>query len=235
MAQIKILLADSDWNIGPILKSYLEKRNFVITLATDGAKAYDTFEKGDFDFCIFEVVLPTIDGFELTQKIRTINSKVPIMFLSSRTEEVDKIKAFEYGADDYLTKPFSMAELILRIAAISRRCLDLEKDDKIIQISNFTFDNAAQQLVYKDPQTGETTVYKLTIKETKMLHLFAKNIGVVVSREEALSKVWNNETYLHARSMDVYVTRLRRLLDRDPNIKIINQHGLGFKLEIVNQ
>jgi DNA-binding response OmpR family regulator len=233
--KIRILLVDNDWNIGPVIKNYLEKDNFDVQLATDGKTALELFEKGKFNFCILEVVIPNIDGFEVIKKMRNINGKIPIMVLSNKSEEIDKIRAFECGVDDYMTKPFSMAELILRIKAIAKRCQGEVTEEKVLTIGDFMYNNHSKHIVYTNPQTNEKEISHLTVKEGALLFLLAQNTNNVVTRQEILSKVWSNETYMHARSIDVYITRLRRILSKDPNIRIVNQHGLGFKLVIENQ
>jgi DNA-binding response OmpR family regulator len=227
---IKILLADDDLNLGPILKAYLEQRGFHTQLVTDGAMAVKAFKEGEFDFCILDVMMPVQDGYEAAKNIRLLSSNVPIMFLSAKNQEADKVKGFECGADDYVTKPFSMEELILRISAILRRYINSSIEDDLFEIGNFVFDYNRQQLIFIDPETEKEDVIKLTSKESDLLNLLCFNMNSVVSRIEALQKIWHNDTYFNARSMDVYITKLRRHLAKDPNIDIINQHGVGFKL-----
>ncbi|MDR0790264.1 MAG: response regulator transcription factor [Bacteroidales bacterium] len=231
MTKQKILLADSDWNVGPVVKSYLEDKGFIVTLLTGGNETLDNFNRKDFDFCIFDADIPQIDGIELTSRIRSSNQKTPILILSEKISEEIMVKAFEAGADDYVTKPFSMTELYLRINAILRRCVQEDADSEAIKLGIFTFNKPSRSLTYQDPVLDTQKTISITTKEAGILYLLVKNINKVVSRQELLSKAWNNETYMHARSMDVYMSRLRRILLPDPTLEILNQRSEGFVLK----
>ncbi|MDR1847411.1 MAG: response regulator transcription factor [Bacteroidales bacterium] len=232
MRKIRILIADTDVHVAPVLKHYLEEDNYDVILTAEGQKVIKLFEEKKFDFLITETSLPLMDAFGVVQHIRKKNKNVPIIFLSGKNDEATKIQAFENGADDYVTKPFSIPELLLRVKAIIRRCLNIAQESENIRLSNFIFNRAAQQLIFENPETKEQEITRLTIKEATLLQLFSKHINSVIPGQEILSKVWNNETYMHSRSLDVYITRLRRYFLKDPKIKITNKHGVGFELQI---
>ncbi|GHV64803.1 DNA-binding response regulator [Bacteroidia bacterium] len=222
---IKILLAEDDTNLGMLLKEYLKAKNFETTLCEDGEVAYQTFMDQTFDLCIFDVMMPKKDGFTLARQVRTINSDIPIIFLTAKTMKEDLLEGFKLGADDYMTKPFSMEELILRIEAIMRRS-NLKQDgaQEVFKIGKLTFNCKKQSLL---DEAGEE---KLTTKEADLLRLLCQNVGKVLERNYALRQIWADDNYFNARSMDVYITKLRKHLRRDPNVEIINVHGKGYKL-----
>ncbi len=226
--KVKILLAEDDKNLGNILSKYLEAKGFPIVLASNGKEALEKFKKEDFDFLILDVMMPLMDGFTLAKEIRKMDSKVPILFLTAKNMQEDKIQGFEVGADDYLTKPFSMEELLLRIKAILKRTQSVVKrpEDNIYKFGKFTFDYNRQVLI--DGEKEE----KLTSKEAELLKLFCENINEVLDRTEALNKIWFGDSYFNARSMDVYITKLRKYLKGDPRVELINVHGVGFKLVV---
>ena len=227
--KIKILLAEDDSNLGSLLKSYLEAKGYVAYLCVNGIEAYNEYLANKYDFLILDVMMPLKDGFTLAKEIRNIDKNLPILFLTAKTLEIDVIEGFKIGADDYLTKPFSMEELLMRISAILRRA-DTKKTIKtngsIFKIASFVFDYNHQTLVSKDD------TQKLTSKEADLLKLLCENINEELDRAEALKKIWNNDSYFNARSMDVYITKLRKILKADPNIELLNIHGKGFKLVI---
>lgn len=232
MMQAKILLAEDDINLGPLLKAYLEQKGFSCTLAKDGAAAVDLFLNNTYTMCIFDVMMPVKDGFAAAIEIKKIKN-VPIIFLTAKNQEQDKLNGFALGADDYLTKPFSMDELLMRINVITRRTRVSSDDENIFEISNFLFDYNRQMMTYTNPQTGEKENLKLTSKEAELLRIFCLTPNQVVDRSTILQKIWRNDTYFNARSMDVYITKLRKYLRKDPNVDIVNQHGVGFKLAFI--
>jgi DNA-binding response OmpR family regulator len=221
---IKILLVEDDENLGQILKEYLGIKGYNISLAKNGQIGLNMFHKEEYDFCILDIMMPVMDGYELAEQIRKINTDVPLLFLSAKSMKEDRITGLELGADDYLTKPFSMEELLLRIKAILKRAGKKSQAQKVFNIGLFTFDYNQQKIsVFDDEQ-------KLTTKENELLYLLCKNKNEVLTREEALLKIWGDDSYYTARSMDVFISKLRKRLNADDKIKIINVHGSGFKL-----
>ncbi|MBP1630251.1 MAG: DNA-binding response regulator [Bacteroidetes bacterium] len=231
MSTIKILLAEDDLNLGPILKAYLEQKGFPTKLATDGEMAVNMYRTDEFDFIILDVMMPVLDGYAAAKEIRKFNEKIPILFLSAKNQEADKIKGFEVGADDYITKPFSMEELLLRIQAITRRTHEERPEDNIFSIGQYyTFDYNKQLITFSGNDNFPYEEIKLTSKESELLRVFTLNSNQIVDRGIVLQKIWKNDTYFNARSMDVYITKLRKYLKKDPAVEIANQHGVGFKL-----
>lgn len=223
--KIKLLLAEDDANLGLLLKEYLVAKGFDTTLCADGNEAFDAFEKSDYAICILDIMMPYKDGFTLAKNIREINKDVPIIFLTAKSQKEDVLKGFKIGADDYITKPFSMEELLLRIEAILRRSSTYGIDpDEIFTLGKFTFDPKKQQLIEGDKVT------KLTTKESELLRLLCNNVNKVLERHIALKKVWFDDNYFNARSMDVYITKLRKHLKPEKDVEIINIHGKGYKL-----
>lgn len=222
---IKLLVAEDDPNLGTILKAYLTQKGYTVVWAKDGAEALDSFDHEDVDACILDVMMPQKDGFTVAKEIRKVDKKVPIIFLSAKTLEQDKLKGFEVGADDYITKPFSMEELLVRLNATMRRSFNEDRPDKnIFRIGQFTFDYTHQTLTIGD------NIQRLTAKECDLLRIFAINYGQLVDRNTTLQKIWKDDSYFAARSMDVYITKLRKYLKADPTVEIVNVHGVGFKL-----
>ncbi|MEE4177357.1 MAG: response regulator transcription factor [Bacteroides sp.] len=227
--KVRILLAEDDKNLGTILKSYLEAKGYPTKLAVNGQEAFDMFTREEFDFCIVDVMMPVRDGFTLARDIRNVDSKIPILFLTAKSLQQDKLKGFEVGADDYLTKPFNMDELLMRIQAILRRISGTSPTggkDNIYQIGSLTFDFNRQVL-----RSGEKED-KLTSKEAGLLKLLVEHANEVVDRSIALKRIWKDDSYFNARSMDVYITKLRKYLKSDPSVELINVHGVGFKLVV---
>lgn len=224
---IKVLLAEDDRNLGNILKNYLDAKGYSTSLCINGQEAIDIFEKNDLDFCILDIMMPVKDGFEVAKEIRLRNKKIPILFLTAKFLQEDKLKGFEIGADDYITKPFSMEELLVRMQAILRRTDDSAKNmtnENIFRVGQYTFDFNRQTLSIHDKEQ------KLTSKEAGLLQLLCTNANDVLDRSVALNKVWNDDSYFNARSMDVYIVKLRKYLKEDPSVELINVHGIGFKL-----
>ena len=221
-----VLLAEDDKNLGNILKSYLDAKGFETKLCENGKIALEAFKKEDFDFCILDVMMPVMDGFTLAKHIRKLDKNVPLLFLTAKAMQEDKIQGFEMGGDDYLTKPFSMEELLLRMQAILRRSKTEKKrhENPIYIFGKFTFDYDHQLLTIDKKQE------KLTSKESELLKLLCDNLNEVLDRSVALNKIWNDDSYFNARSMDVYITKLRKFLKEDPSVELLNVHGVGFKL-----
>jgi two-component system OmpR family response regulator len=226
---MKVLLAEDDKNLGTILKAYLEAKGFPTTLCGDGHEALEKFKREDFNFCVFDVMMPVMDGFTLATEVRKLDKKVPVLFLTAKAMHEDKLKGFELGADDYLTKPFSMEELLLRIKAILRRSAEDTVRPTIFTIGSFTFDYNRQLLSREGSEDS-----KLTSKESELLRLLCENLNKVLDRSVALNKIWYDDSYFNARSMDVYITKLRKYFKDDPTIELMNVHGVGFKL-LVNE
>jgi len=226
---IKVLLAEDDKNLGSILKSYLEAKSYPTTLCVNGEEALVSFKKENFDFCIIDVMMPVKDGFTLAKDIRKIDKKVPLLFLTAKSLQEDKLKGFDAGADDYMTKPFSMEELLVRMQAILRRAGGLnpaEKESGVYALGKFTFDYNRQLLKSKDKEQ------KLTSKEASLLKLLCDNANDVLDRSLALKKIWYDDSYFNARSMDVYIAKLRKYLKDENTVELLNVHGVGFKLVI---
>ena len=223
--KIKILLAEDDTNLGMLLKEYLRAKGFETVLCEDGEIAYERFLNEPFDICIFDVMMPKKDGFTLAQEIRTVNGEVPIIFLTAKSLKEDILEGFKIGADDYITKPFSMEELVFRIEAILRRVKGKKgKEVTMYKIGRFTFDTQKQVLAIDDKST------KLTTKESELLSLLCAHVNEILERNFALKTIWIDDNYFNARSMDVYITKLRKHLKDDPSNDNINIHEKGYKL-----
>ncbi len=224
-SKMHILLCEDDENLGMLLMEYLQAKGYDAELCLDGDIGYKTFMKGHFDLCVFDVMMPKKDGFELAAEIRQQNAEVPIIFLTAKNLKEDIIKGFKIGADDYLTKPFSMDELVFRMEAIMRRVRG-KKSVNMTQyrIGNYTFDTQRQVLAINGEQT------KLTTKESELLALLCAHANEVLLRDLALKTIWIDDNYFNARSMDVYITKLRKHLKQDPSVEINNVHGKGYRL-----
>ncbi|MCU0444114.1 MAG: response regulator transcription factor [Microscillaceae bacterium] len=227
MQKTKILLVEDDPNLGQLLKEYLDIKGFETTLCRDGEEGWRTFDKFYFDFCIFDVMLPKLDGFGLAEKVRAKDKQTPILFLTAKSLKEDTIHGLQIGADDYMTKPFRMEELLLRMQAILRRTTRHETEttaNEPLQIGKFTFDYHTQKLIL------DTQEQKLTSKEAELLKMLCLQKNQVLDRSQTLKKIWGDDSYFNSRSMDVYITKLRKFLKADENLQIINVHGQGFKL-----
>jgi DNA-binding response OmpR family regulator len=223
----KILLAEDDLNLGKILKSYLEAKNFEVEMYQNGEDALLAFQKNEFDIIVLDVMMPVMDGFTAAQNIRKTDKKIPIIFLTAKSLEEDKLKGFDIGADDYITKPFNMELLLARINAILRRTAgDDQSDDSK---NNFTIGKYHFDYMHQELKLGKK-VQKLTSKESELLKLLCQHENETMDRRVALNRIWKDDSYYNARSMDVYITKLRKYLKEDPKIQIINVHGIGFKL-----
>ena len=223
-----ILLVEDDTNLGQLVQEYLTQKGYETDRATDGNQGLARFMANGYDLCIFDVMMPKKDGFTLAKEVRMANRDVPIIFLTAKSMQEDAIQGFRVGADDYITKPFSMEELLLRIQAILRRYQHLTDvaEPTTYQIGQFVFDYPHQLLTFADDGQPQ----KLTSKESELLRLLAQNLNQPVSRSFALKMVWGDDSYFNARSMDVYVTKLRKYLKSDPAVQLVNVHGEGFKL-----
>ena len=220
-----ILLCEDDENLGMLLREYLQAKGYRAELCADGDAGYKAFLKGKFDICVLDVMMPIKDGFTLAQEIRAANANVPIIFLTAKTLKEDILEGFKIGADDYITKPFSMEELVFRIEAILRRvCGKKNKESSVYKIGRFQFDTQKQLLSIDGQQT------KLTTKESELLGLLCAHANEILQRDFALKTIWIDDNYFNARSMDVYITKLRKHLKADESIEIINIHGKGYKL-----
>jgi len=224
--QTKILLAEDDENLGSLLREYLQAKSYVAHWLSDGEKAYKSFEKNRYDICILDIMMPNKDGITLAREIRMIDPEMPIIFLTAKSMKEDVLEGFSVGADDYMTKPFSMEELIYRIEAILRRTQGIGQQNKQtdFDIGQFHF-NANKQLL-----TLDSNSVKLTTKESELLKLLCNNANNVLERNFALKSIWIDDNYFNARSMDVYITKLRKYLKDDPAVEILNIHGKGYKL-----
>ncbi len=223
----RILIAEDDTNLGMVLSSYLTLKGFTTTLCENGEDAYNEFLKGNYDLCLVDIMIPIKDGYSLVENIRKVDFEIPVFFMSAKSMQEDILKGFSLNADDYIIKPFSMEELLMRIKAILRRTShEVEDEKQVFQIGDYVFDNNVQQLIYKD------TVIKLTSKESALLYVLCEKMGKIVNRTFILNRVWDKNDYYNARSMDVYITKLRKFLKKDPNVNLLNIHGVGFKLAV---
>jgi len=223
---MKIFLVEDDLSFGSVLKSYLEINDFIVDLVDDGKYAVEQFRKGAFDLCILDVMLPHVDGFTIATEIRTMNSTIPMIFLTARKLKEDLLKGYGVGADDYITKPFDTDILLCKIKAIiSRRDMQDGTRD-IYEIGRYIFNSKLRTLTVGNDEK------KLSPKEGQLLEMLAMAPNSLVTREAALKKIWGTDDYFTARSMDVYVTKLRKYLGDDPGITLKNIHGAGFQLVV---
>jgi len=234
MEGIKILLVEDDHNFGDVLKSYLEMHDFDVTLAPNGEVGLKLFKEKPVDLCILDVMMPKMDGFTLAREIRLLDQKVPIIFLTAKTMKEDIVAGFKLGADDYVSKPFNSEELLARIQAVLKRTLldgEQGEDPKEYQFGNYHFHFPTRVLTHRASANGkEDQKVKLSPKEAELLKLFCKNINQVLSRSDALKEIWGEDSYFTARSMDVFITKLRKHLKMDESVEIVNIHGNGFQL-----
>jgi len=228
----KILLVEDDPNLGLLLQEYLQlKGKFEVVRCSDGDEGLIAFTKEPFDICILDVMMPKKDGFTLGKEIRKINPHIPLIFATAKTMIEDKTEAFTLGGDDYITKPFRIEELLLRINALLKRVSEHKNEEANVQqssfqIGDFVFDVAAQQITYKE------NTQRLSTKEAELLKLLCQKQNQVLTREEALLAIWHDDNYFNGRSMDVFLSKLRKYLKADPKVEIMNVHGRGYKLFI---
>lgn len=221
-----ILLAEDNINFGKVLTTYLEAKNFAVFHANNGEVAYEMFCANNYDICLIDVMMPIKDGFSLAKSIRKMDKQIPLIFITAKDMQEDIIEGLSIGGDDYLTKPFSMEVLLARIYALLRRAgkIDNDSEPQLYQIGKISFDPNHQSL------TIDNEVVKLTTRETELLTMLIQKKNEVLERGYALKKIWGDDSYYNARSMDVYITKLRKIFQKDPSIKILNVHGVGFKL-----
>jgi len=226
--KVKVFMCEDDENLGMLLREYLQAKGFYVDLFPDGEAGAKAFHAKRYDLCILDVMMPKKDGFTLAQEIRSQNTEIPIIFLTAKNMKEDILEGFKVGADDYLTKPFSMEELLLRIEAILRRINGKKnKEVTVFHIGRFVFDTQKQTL------SDEKETIKLTTKENELLAYLCVNMNEVLDREFAVNTIWRPHSDFYqfaARSMDVYITKLRKLLKDDPRVEILNIHGKGYKL-----
>jgi len=225
----EILVAEDDPNLGLLLTEFLKKKGYHVSWAQNGDEALDLFVKGSFDLCLLDVMMPKKDGFSLAKDIRANHQQVPIIFLTAKSMEEDTLHGFKVGADDYLTKPFSMEVLVARMEAILRRSHSDKSVPSLadeIALGNYTYIPAKMRLTIGDMEL------KFTPKENELMKLLCENLGRPVSRSYALKLIWGDDTYFNARSMDVYMTKLRKMLKEDPRVQLLNLHGEGFRLSV---
>jgi two-component system OmpR family response regulator len=228
MKTTKILLAEDDVNLGNLLCDYLKAKGYETVLASNGDEAFNLFAKGGFNLCLFDVMMPIKDGFTLAKEIRKINETIPIIFLTAKSMKEDTLQGFQSGADDYISKPFSMEELLARINAVLRRTMPQQKEEEthLFKIGKYHFDYQKRLLSLNGNEQ------KLTSKENELLKLLCINQGKMLERTYALKAIWEDDNYFNARSMDVYIAKLRKLLNEDERIEIMNVHGRGFRFFI---
>ena len=228
MKNLNILIVEDDPNLGQILKEYLHLKGHETTLCRDGEEGFTTYQKGGFDFCVLDVMMPKKDGFSLAREIREVDKQIPIVFLTAKSMKEDTIEGLKIGADDYLTKPFSMEELLLRINAINKRVNKENTNQSAMpgktELGKFLF--SYDQSLLQGP-SGDT---KLTSRENELLKLFVQNLNQTLDRSYALKSIWKDDSYFNARSMDVYIAKLRKHLKADASLQILTVHGQGFKL-----
>ncbi|MBL7919222.1 MAG: response regulator transcription factor [Bacteroidia bacterium] len=227
----RILLVEDDPSLGPLLQEYLDAKGFETKLADDGKKGADTFFKGSFDLLLLDVMMPVKDGITLAKEIRVTDKNIPIIFLTAKSMKEDTIEGFSAGADDYITKPFSMEELLARVTAVLRRTNKVrssESEEVNFKIGKYQFNSEKQILQHNGIEQ------KLTTKESQLLRLLCVHQNDVLDRTFALKSIWQDDNYFNGRSMDVYIAKLRKYLKDDSKVEIINIHGKGFKL-LVNQ
>jgi len=230
----KILLVEDDINLGDVLRDYLELQEYEVVRAMDGVEGLENFKLQQFDLLILDVMLPRKDGFTLANEIRQLNPQVPIIFLTARGQAEDRVTGFKAGCDDYITKPFSSEELELRIGAIIRRCRQSAQNPEplalnsgnVYSLGKYTFDSFNHELRIDGKRIS------LTTKEVELLRVLYSHKNQLITREKTLKAVWGSDNYFIGRSMDVFITKLRKYLKDDPDISIVNVHGTGFRLEV---
>jgi DNA-binding response OmpR family regulator len=222
-----IFLVEDDENFGSVLKSYLEMNDFNVSWYKDGADAIANFDSLKFDFCILDIMLPNADGFTVAKKIKSINAEIPTIFLTAKTLKEDVLEGYKIGADDYVTKPFDSEVLLYKIKAILKRNSDQTEDSANFEIGKYTFDSELRILSIADDKV------KLSPKESELLKMLCMHENKILDRDKALNEIWGEDGYFTARSMDVYITKLRKYLKNDPSIEIENIHGSGFIFKIV--
>lgn len=225
---IKILLVEDDFNLGFVVQDQLTDKGYKVILATNGVDALKRFNEEKFHLCILDVMMPKKDGLTLASDIRKVNTEVPILFLTAKNQTEDKIAGLKAGGDDYLTKPFSTEEFLLRVKSLLKRVnLDNEAEETSFNLGSISYDSENYTLTY-----GEGEVKKLTKKESKILLLLVRNMNKVLPRDIVLNAVWGQDDYFVGRSLDVFITKLRKYLKPEESVGIENIHGIGFKLVV---
>ncbi len=223
----KILFVEDDETLGFVTKENLEMKGFHIKHCKDGVDGYESFKKDNYDLCIFDVMLPKMDGFSLAEKVRSLNQEIPILFLSAKSLKEDRIQGLKLGADDYITKPFSIEELSLKVDIFLRRkFIDKQDDLQFILIGQLKFDHRNLKITMPDK-----SLRKLTQKEADLFKLFIDHKNNILKRQEILESIWGEDDYFMGRSLDVFISRLRKILKEDNCLRIENIHGVGFKLQ----
>ncbi|MVT11922.1 response regulator transcription factor [Chitinophaga tropicalis] len=229
VSNVQILLAEDDYQFGNIIKKQLEAEGYTVVLCFDGEVAWKKFQRDDFDLCILDVTMPKKDGFTLAQDIRKKNGMIPILFISSKVRDEDRLHSFRIGGDDFLTKPFSVRELVMRIRVFLRRTLPKDvPGDGIYKIGDVRFNYEEKELT----RVGGEPVASLTKKEAKVLRYLVENSNKLVKRDEILLKIWGNSSFFSSRSMDVFIARLRKHFRLEPNIDLETLHNVGIRLNI---
>ena len=226
---MKILLLEDDANLGFILQEHLELEGYSVTLCKNGDDGLKAFCAGNYDLCLVDVMMPKKDGFAFVREVRKTDQQTPLIFLTAKSLKEDRIEGFKIGCDDYVTKPFSMEELMLRIRAVLKRAraaTEPELSTEPIPVGKYLFDHGRQMLQFKEEKK------KLTSREADLLRLLCLHMNNVLERDEALRTLWGNDSFFNGRSMDVFISRLRKYLHKDKNVEILNVHGKGFKLVV---
>ncbi|MDO9554402.1 response regulator transcription factor [Rhodonellum sp.] len=228
MSKAKLLVVEDDPNLGDILQEYLTMKGYDCTLCRDGEEGWSKFKKDKYNLCILDIMMPKKDGFTLGKEIKKVQEDLPIIYLTAKNLKEDIIEGLKIGADDYITKPFSMEELLLRIGAILRRT---QKSDAVNALKVYSFGDF---VLHYDEQMleGPQGKQKLTSKENELIRILASEINKLVNRSHALKQIWGDDSYFNARSMDVYLSKIRKLLKDDPKVQIITIHGEGFKMVV---
>jgi DNA-binding response OmpR family regulator len=229
MEKKKILLVEDDFNLGIVVQDFLTLEGYIVHLCRDGKEGLQKFNKNNYDVCLLDVMLPEKDGYEIAEDIRKVDKEIPIIFLTAKSNPEDKVKGFKSGGDDYITKPFNREEFLLRIKAILRRAnneMDEDENEGKISLGSYELDFQNLQLSHKEEDK------KLTKRETAILKLLSQNRNKVIERSLVLNLIWGDDNYFNGRSLDVFITKLRKYLKHDEGIQINNIHGVGFKLEL---
>ncbi len=229
MEKRNILLVEDDFNLGIVVQDFLSLEGYTVHLCRDGKEGLQKFNKNNYDVCLLDVMLPEKDGYEIAEDIRKVDKEIPIIFLTAKSNPEDKVKGFKAGGDDYITKPFNREEFLLRIKAILRRAnneMDEDENEGIISLGSYELDFQNLRLIHKEEDK------KLTKRETAILKLLSENRNKVIERSLVLNLIWGDDNYFNGRSLDVFITKLRKYLKHDEGIQINNIHGVGFKLEL---
>lgn len=228
MSKSRLLVVEDDPNLGDILQEYLNMKGYETTLCRDGEEGWNKFRKDKFDLVLLDIMMPKKDGFTLGKEIKKVQEDIPIIYLTAKNLKEDIIEGLKIGADDYITKPFSMEELLLRIAAILKRTQrsDEPQNLKVYQFGDFELHYDEQYII------GPSGKHKLTSKENELIRLLATELNRLVNRSHALKQIWGDDSYFNARSMDVYLSKIRKILKEDPKVQIITVHGEGYKMVV---